>query len=254
MVCVSVSVSLAAMAVTDVDFDDDRALVEKDRQIRRRYMQWFNKRQTDFDSNRAYDDYLEMVEDVIHNLVHSVDVEETIARVEKYREENADIISTNQALRVEEERLEAEEVVAAERARVRRLAEVRAEDERREQELLRKKRIEDAEELVRAAHGEEEYRRVVRKREKKELKERKKREAAEDAKAASQIMDTAPQWVRPVFPSALPTIVPDATPRERSDEVPDDDSPEAAAGGFERGVVEKRDKLEFEQSFALLDL
>lgn len=253
------TLSQSTMVVADdgADFEDDRALMEKDHQIRRRYLQWFNKRRSDFDSDRAYDDYLETIEDVIYKLARGLDVDATKAYVEKYRAQNAEMISARQALRAEEEREAFEKVTTQETLRLRRLAQVHEEEQARENEALRRRRIADAEELVRAAHGEEEYQRVVKKREKKERKERKerrKREAAEVARTSGVPVDTQPQWYRPNFPSALPTVVGSEARDPHTRKLPEDDSAEARAGGFEPDLVQKRAELEFEQSFAALDL
>lgn len=235
-----------------VDFEDDRAMLAKDSQTRRRYLRWFNKCREDFDSDRAYDDYLEMVEDIIYKLVNGIDVEETKAQVERYRQENADIIGLNQARRIEEDRAAAEQVAAVERERLARLAEVRAEDAAREKEAARAKRIAEAEELVRVAHGEEEWKKMVRKREKKERKERKKQLKEEQAAAEANVPNIEPQWFKPCFPSALPTIMSaPERPKDGTTQVPQDVSSEATAGGFETGLLLTRADEEFEQSLSI---
>lgn len=233
-----------------MDFHDDQAMLAKDAVIRRRYLKWFNKRRTDFDSDRAYDDYLEMVEETIHKVVHGIDVAGTRATVEAYKRANRDAIAANQALRVDEERAAAEAVAQAGRDRVARLAAVRAEDEARERAVERDRRVAEAEELVRAAHGEDAYRRVVRKREKRERKERRESEAA----AMPAVEDTAPAFFRPAFPSAQPSVVPSDKPPAKAGtrHVPLDASEEAEAGGFSQELVQERALREFEESFALL--
>lgn len=80
----------------------------------------FNKRGEDFPSLRAYNDYLEMVEDIskvfIHvndyilnyyiafNLMNEVDVAETEAKIAAYEMENKDSIAANQAKNANEQR------------------------------------------------------------------------------------------------------------------------------------------------------
>jgi hypothetical protein len=90
--------------------------------VHRRY----NKRESDFESARAYDDYLEEVEDIsmwnggdptrtptdgvlapgcarvgpVYNLMHNVDRDATLARVATYKEQNAAQISRNKTLAV----------------------------------------------------------------------------------------------------------------------------------------------------------
>ncbi len=52
----------------------------------------FNKKEEDFGTLREYNDYLEMVEDIIFNLSNNVDVEETNSRIAKYKEKNREQI------------------------------------------------------------------------------------------------------------------------------------------------------------------
>lgn len=87
--------------------------VEKEVAIRRRIAKEFNKRIEDFDDLRAYNDYLEEVEDIgqpffyIHvhsfilvalsafNLIHNIDLPETEARIANYRAANAALTALN---------------------------------------------------------------------------------------------------------------------------------------------------------------
>jgi len=229
------------------DFGDDEANLNRDAHTRRRYLQWFNKRRADFDTDRAHDDYLEMVEDVIYKLVNGIDVEATKALITKYRKENSDSINTNAALRHDEQRKMLDSVNEKQRERLQKLADKRAEDEAREAEIMRKKRVADAEELVRATHGEEEYKKVVKTRKKKEKKEmRKKKEDEIDATATQH-------WYRVLFPSLPPAVV-GGTPAngaiiDETNVVPRDDSNVAAAAGFQTEELRKRARAEFEQSF-----
>ncbi|KAG5455866.1 MAG: CDK-activating kinase assembly factor MAT1-domain-containing protein, partial [Olpidium bornovanus] len=55
----------------------------------------FNKRQTDFPDLKAYNDYLEEVEDITFNLVNGVDVEDTEARIQRFARENRELIAAN---------------------------------------------------------------------------------------------------------------------------------------------------------------
>lgn len=67
-------------------FED--ASVEKEVDIRRKILKDYNKREEDFESLRAYNDYLEEVETIIFNLANEVDVEATKRKVDQYRREN----------------------------------------------------------------------------------------------------------------------------------------------------------------------
>lgn len=57
----------------------------------------FNKRPEDFPTLRAYNDYLEEVEDITFNLINEVDVAETEARITAYELENKEAIAANEA-------------------------------------------------------------------------------------------------------------------------------------------------------------
>ncbi|KAG0562613.1 hypothetical protein M758_9G096700 [Ceratodon purpureus] len=77
--------------------------MNKELVIRRRVLNTYNKRQEDFPSLRAYNDYLEQVEDMIFNLIEGVDVAATEEKLNKYRDENMDAILASRARQVEEE-------------------------------------------------------------------------------------------------------------------------------------------------------
>jgi len=77
--------------------------MNKELQTRRRIQNIYNKRQEDFPSLRAYNDYLEGVEDIIFNLIEGVDVAATEEKLIKYQDENAEAIIASRARRAEEE-------------------------------------------------------------------------------------------------------------------------------------------------------
>eukprot|EP01027_Heterolobosea_sp_BB2_P015805 GEZU01022590.1.p3 GENE.GEZU01022590.1~~GEZU01022590.1.p3 ORF type:complete len:119 (+),score=23.51 GEZU01022590.1:638-994(+) len=68
---------------------------EKEAQIRKRILAEFNKRPEEFESLRAYNDYLEEIEDIIYNLVNDLDVIATNAKIEMYRKQNRENIAMN---------------------------------------------------------------------------------------------------------------------------------------------------------------
>ena len=51
-------------------------------------MQIYNLLEDDFPTLRAYNDYLEEFEDVVHNLANDIDVAKTQARVTMFKEQN----------------------------------------------------------------------------------------------------------------------------------------------------------------------
>ncbi|KNE71005.1 CDK-activating kinase assembly factor MAT1 [Allomyces macrogynus ATCC 38327] len=75
----------------------ENLMVDKEVRERRRALRVFNKRREDFATLREYNDFLEMVEDVVFNLVHDVDVEATMERMRKFQRENHDQIAINTA-------------------------------------------------------------------------------------------------------------------------------------------------------------
>ncbi|KAI8847052.1 CDK-activating kinase assembly factor MAT1-domain-containing protein [Chytridium lagenaria] len=75
--------------------------VEKEVQIRKRVGKYFNKRLEDFNGDlRKYNDYLEEVEEIMFNLINDVDVQATNERIERFRQENKDLIAANLAKQV----------------------------------------------------------------------------------------------------------------------------------------------------------
>lgn len=246
------------------DFEDDRDLLTKEAQIRRRYLRWFNKRRDDFANDAAYDDYLEMVEDIIYNLVNNINVEGTKTRVERYRRENQESIGQNYAKRLEEDRLEAERVSVMERARIARLAELRRQDEELEKQRQKQRRHEEAEELIRVAKGDDALAKIRRKKEKAERKKRRKEAAAARAAEEMEKPDIRPMWFRPQFPSALPVpldlskVTEDQRPGEDPRAFQQRDQLEKAraanAAGFRQQYVYQRAMTEFNQSLGALVL
>ena len=61
-----------------------------------------NRREEEFDSKRAYDDFLEQREEIIANLVCRIDVAKTEAQLQAYAQENMQSIKANQALEEQE--------------------------------------------------------------------------------------------------------------------------------------------------------
>ena len=123
-------------------FED--TLVEREVDIRQRIYRSFNKRREDFKSLRAYNDYLEEVEDIIFNLVNGTDIKETEAKILQYEAENKSSITANQArLRAESEALTKQEDLLRQQREQSRLAALKAdaeeayERERQKTDLIR---------------------------------------------------------------------------------------------------------------------
>ncbi|CAL8286858.1 unnamed protein product [Lota lota] len=81
--------------------------VDKEVEIRKKLLKTFNKRDFDFPSLRAYNDYLEKIEEIVYNQTNNVDVESTKQMIEQYQRENRDVIQRNKVkLTREQEELE----------------------------------------------------------------------------------------------------------------------------------------------------
>ena len=61
-----------------------------------------NRREEEFDSKRAYDDFLEQREEIIANLVYGTDVAKTESQLAEYAAANAQSIRHNKALASQE--------------------------------------------------------------------------------------------------------------------------------------------------------
>jgi CDK-activating kinase assembly factor MAT1 len=84
---------LKKTSFSEPQFEDLSA--EKEYRTRKRLMKWFNKRREDFEMLEEYNDYLEEVEQIIFNLVHQIDVEKTNEQVERYKQNNQELILKN---------------------------------------------------------------------------------------------------------------------------------------------------------------
>jgi len=92
-------------------FED--ANVDKEVDIRRRILKDFNKQEEDFSSLREYNDYLEMVEDIIFNLTNNLEILETNKRIIAYKDQHKEEIVKNRSRR-SKEALEIEDILAVE--------------------------------------------------------------------------------------------------------------------------------------------
>ncbi|CAF1589117.1 unnamed protein product, partial [Adineta steineri] len=74
-------------------FEDPYIELETD--IRKAILKDFNRKEQDFTSPDAYNDYLEMVETYIFNLTNKIDVEETERKILEYKDANKEVITKN---------------------------------------------------------------------------------------------------------------------------------------------------------------
>jgi CDK-activating kinase assembly factor MAT1 len=106
--------------------------VEREVDIRRRVAAVFNRREDEFESLRAYNDYLNEVEDLTFNLIEGIDLDATEKRVRRYEKENRASIEANSAAAAAEAQTdEARRAAEREHARARRAAARREEEEER---------------------------------------------------------------------------------------------------------------------------
>ncbi|MCJ1400306.1 TFIIH/NER complex subunit [Xylographa trunciseda] len=109
--------------------------VERECDIRARIEKIFNRREDEFTSLRAYNDYLEFKEDITFNLIERVDVPATEAKLAAYSAENSASIGKNAVLAIQEHS-SIEEREAAQRE-ISRLSREAARKEEEDQKLAR---------------------------------------------------------------------------------------------------------------------
>jgi len=74
-------------------FEDPK--IEREVFHRRRLAKIFCLKEDEFPNARAYDDYLEKIENIVFNLVDGIDVEQTEAEIARFKEQNAEVIERN---------------------------------------------------------------------------------------------------------------------------------------------------------------
>ncbi|OQO03883.1 hypothetical protein B0A48_10524 [Cryoendolithus antarcticus] len=161
--------------------------VEREVDIRKRIATVFNKREEDFEDLRAWNDYLNEVEDVTFNLVEGLDVEESERRLEKYAKAHREEIEANArgGGGASYKELQKEERDAA---KLRRAAARREEDEEKRAQLEDRKDL-----LQRLATGKEDAETVAKEGQKVQLKRRMDRQAAEERQ---RLLNAAPDESR----------------------------------------------------------
>lgn len=92
--------SFSAPQLSDKSLEETEA--EKDFLVRRKLKAIYNKKEADFISLELFNDYEEMVEDYIHNLVTQTEVEKTNEAIQRYVSENSETITMNEFKKVED--------------------------------------------------------------------------------------------------------------------------------------------------------
>ena len=109
--------------------------------MRRRVAGVFNRRQEEFVTLRAWNDYLENVETLTFNLLYNIDVKETEAKLAAYVVQNSESIAQNAELEsAEHSNAEAQFAAQKEQAKLRR------EESLREDQEERKERVQESRE------------------------------------------------------------------------------------------------------------
>ncbi|KAF8469165.1 CDK-activating kinase assembly factor MAT1-domain-containing protein [Kalaharituber pfeilii] len=155
--------------------------IEREVDIRRRVSKIFNKRHSDFDNLKQYNDYLEEVESLTFNLIHGIDVAATEAKLSAYESLNKSSIAANAALAASEaaefthnQEIERQNYLAAREAAARELEEERKEARETKAAMVRA--------LATAKDGEEAKRIVADTEKKIALKRSSARRKEEEAK------------------------------------------------------------------------
>ncbi|KAN0060215.1 TFIIH/NER complex subunit [Thecaphora frezii] len=122
--------------------------VEREVAVRKTVAKLFNRREDEFADLKAYNDYLEEVEEITFNLIHEVDLARTQARLEQYQAAHRSAIASSSQQTVAESERQAkldEEEREAKRARAERLRLL----EERERQDRQRERLEIVRELER---------------------------------------------------------------------------------------------------------
>ncbi|KAK1150443.1 CDK-activating kinase assembly factor MAT1-like isoform X1 [Acipenser oxyrinchus oxyrinchus] len=88
--------------------------IDKEVEIRKKVLKIYNKNDSDFPSLREYNDYLELIEEIVYNLTNNMDLENTKQMMDQYQRENKEIIQKNK-IKLTREQEELEELLAMER-------------------------------------------------------------------------------------------------------------------------------------------
>ncbi|ETN62227.1 CDK-activating kinase assembly factor MAT1 [Anopheles darlingi] len=93
-------------------FEDSN--VDKEVQIRKRILKDFNKKEDDFATVDEYNDYLEMIEEIVFNLCNNIDIINTNKRIEQFKRDNREVILKNKT-KLSKDELELEQIVEVEK-------------------------------------------------------------------------------------------------------------------------------------------
>lgn len=88
----------------------DETEVERDFKVRRRIKSIYNKTEDQFDTLLDFNNYQEMVEDIIFNILHGIDEDLMEMNIKNYEQLNLKIIAENQSRKSDEHQLEEQKI------------------------------------------------------------------------------------------------------------------------------------------------
>ncbi|WPH02647.1 rna polymerase ii transcription factor b subunit 3 [Acrodontium crateriforme] len=147
--------------------------VEREVDIRKKVAAVFNRREDEFETLRAYNDYLNDVEDITFNLINNIDLEETNKRFDAYQKAHEKEIIEN-AQRAQQET----QSFAAMQKAERQLAKQRREAARREEEEEKREMEETRRDMLNRLASGQDADLVARQGQQVQLKKRMDRQAA----------------------------------------------------------------------------
>lgn len=145
--------------------------VEREVAVRRTVAKLFNRREDDFLDLKAYNDYLEEVEEITFNLIHEIDLPRTNAKLEQYQAAHRSAIASSANLSQQESDRQArmdEQEKLAKKARADRLRQ----EEEKEREERERERIEMMRQLEGGGDPEEILEKQRQKRQEREERQR----------------------------------------------------------------------------------
>nr|POF17885.1 rna polymerase ii transcription factor b subunit 3 [Quercus suber] len=160
--------------------------VEREVDIRKRVAAVFNRREEDFEDLRAYNNYLNDVEDITFNLVQGIDLEETNRRFDAYEKANEKEILENAQLAQQEN----QDFFALQKAE-KQLAKQRREAARREEEEERRAMEEGRRDVLDRLSKGQNAEAVAREGQQVQLKKRMDRQAAAERQRQLQAASNA---------------------------------------------------------------
>lgn len=173
--------------------------VEREVAVRKTVAKLFNRREDDFLNLKAYNDYLEEVEEITFNLIHEIDLPRTNAKLEQYQAAHRSAIASGANLSQQESDKQArmdEDARSAKKARAERLRQEeereREERDRERQEIMRElEKGGDPDSVIEKQRQRRQEREERLRLQEQEARRREREQAQSAANAATGSGDTA---------------------------------------------------------------